>query len=77
MSLIRSRKTQAEILDQYVNGDKGDMILRSFHLQPYQDTIINIVCEHTGKSKAQVVREFIDDFCERLLIESSEDGLAE
>lgn len=77
MALIRSRKTLDEILDQYVNGDKGDMKLRSFHLYPYQDAIINKVCESTGKSKAQVIRDLIDEWCEKLLVDNSESGIVQ
>jgi len=63
MALIRSPESLKEIEEQYRYGDKGKMSLRSYHLPPYQIEIIDVLAKDTGKSKADVVRDLIDEWC--------------
>lgn len=77
VSLIRSRESLEEVLQHYINGDKGNMKLRSYHIYPYQDSIIDIMHRSTGKSKAEIIREIIDDWCKSKLVETSGSELAD
>lgn len=67
--LIRDRQSLGEVEQLYRHGERGHgkMDLRSYHLQPYHQEIIDRLAENTGKGKAQVVRELIDEWCEAQL----------
>lgn len=69
VALIRSAQSLKNIEEQYRHGQRGKMDLRSYFLQPYHQEIIDILARDTGKAKAEVVRELIDEWCELRLKE--------
>lgn len=67
--LVRSRQSLERVEEEYRHGERGygKMDLRSYFLQPYHQNIIDFLSQDTGKGKAQVVREIIDEWCEAQL----------
>lgn len=74
MPLVRSRQSLEKIKDQYRHGKRGhgNMEFRSYHLQPYHAAIIDMLAQDGGLSKANVVRQIIDEWCEMKI--SGENG---
>lgn len=65
MSLIRSKQSLDLVRNLYQNAPrKQKKVLTSFFLQPNQKAIIDGLAEQTGKGKADVVRDIIDEWCE-------------
>ena len=74
MALVRSRQSLEKVKDAYLNTDRGIMHLRSYHLRPYHMQIIDVLAEETGKGKAEVLRDLIDEWVEFQLRASQESG---
>lgn len=70
MALIRTDQSLEQIEQAYRHGDKGNMVLRSYYMLPYQLKIIDILAQETGKGKAEIVRDLVDEWCEMKLREA-------
>ena len=64
VSLIRTAQALEEIKGLYQHGDKGNMNLRSYYLKPYHTAIIDVLVRETGKGKAEIIRDLIDEWVE-------------
>ena len=64
VSLIRTSQSLEKIKEAYQHGDKGNMLLRSYYLKPYHQDIIDVLVKETGKGKAEVLRDLIDEWVE-------------
>jgi len=65
MALVRSEQSLKLIQDFYQNPEvSGKKQLISYFLRPSQKAIIDGLAEQTGKGKAEVMRDIIDEWCE-------------
>lgn len=74
MALVRSSQSLEKVKDAYLSIGKGKMQLRSYHLRPYHMQIIDVLADETGKGKAEVLRDLIDEWVEFQLRASQEGG---
>lgn len=74
MALVRSPRSFALIRQQYEAIDSGEnKVLVSYFLRPSQKRLIDGLAAHTGRGKAEVIREIIDEWC-LLQLDREEDG---
>jgi hypothetical protein len=75
MALIRSPQSFNLVREQYEALDNGEnKVLVSFFLRPTQKRLIDGIAAQTGRGKAEVVREIIDEWCQLQLESVSEGG---
>ena len=67
MTLVRHESTRAIVEDVYLKRAPENLVLISYHIHPEQRRLINELSAATGTSKAAVVRELIDEWCESIL----------
>ena len=68
MALIRSEQSLQLVEEIYRTPEKdAKKKLISYFLRPSQKELIDMLSEQTGKGKAQVMREIIDEWCEHQL----------
>lgn len=65
MALVRSAQSLDKIGELYRSKRKrGGKKLTSFYIEPNQKEIIDLLAEDTGKGKAEVMRDMIDEWVE-------------
>lgn len=75
MTLIRSPRSLKLIREHYEAIDSGEnKVLVSYFLRPSQKRLIDGLAAHTGRGKAEVVREIIDEWCKMQLDKQEEGG---
>ena len=67
MALIRSPQSLNSVKELYQTSEDSNMVLISYFLRPNQKAIIDTLSKHTGKGKAEVMRDIIDEWCETQL----------
>ena len=67
MPLLRSAESLDALQVVYSANNNGTKKLRSYFLSSRHQDIIDLVAEHTGKSKAEVVRDIIDEWADEQL----------
>ena len=63
MALLRSDESRKKVINAF-QTQKAGKSLRSYHLPKYQLSIIDVLAEDSGLSKAGVIREIIDEWYE-------------
>ncbi len=71
MPLLRSAQSLDAVQLAYAANSNGKKELRSYFLSSRHLEIIDIVAAHTGKSKAEVVRDIIDEWAGQQLREAA------
>lgn len=74
MALVHSDQSLEKVKKAYLHPAEGFMKLRSYYLRPYHTDIIDVLAEETGKGKAEVLRDLIDEWVEFHLNSSQERG---
>lgn len=73
MALIRSPQTITLIREQYESIDTGEnKVLISAFIRPSQKRLIDGIAAHTGRGKAEVIREIIDEWARAQLATATE-----
>lgn len=75
MALVRSPRSFKLIREQYEAIDSGEnKVLVSYFIRPSQKKLIDGLAKQTGRKKADVVREIIDEWCKLQLEKNEEAG---
>jgi hypothetical protein len=75
MAIVRSPRTLKLIREQYEAIDRGEKkVLVSYFIRPAQKRLIDGLAKQTGRKKADVVREIIDEWCKLQLEKNEESG---
>ena len=74
MALVRSPRSLKLIREQYEAIDSGEnKVLVSYFIRPAQKKLIDGLAKQTGRAKADVLREIIDEWC-KLQLDKNEEG---
>lgn len=68
MSTKSAEQISQQIAAAYYNDPGGAMELRSYFLKPRQCRIIDLVAETTGRGKAEIIREALDEWIMKQMV---------